>query len=65
MRSAPHRSIPEGPEALAILFRIVSRDSWGMLQAWHESIPGSRIEHLMFGCYVLHVPPGGAGRMAA
>jgi hypothetical protein len=47
-------------ETLMILFRIISRDSWSKLQAWHESVPGSRVEHLVSGLYVLHVPPGGA-----
>ncbi len=65
MRSAPRVSIPEDPETLVILFRIIGRDSWRKLHTWHEAMPGSRIEHLMFGIYVLHIPPGGARELAA
>ena len=53
-------SIPEGPEGQIILFRIIGRRSWDELQSWHKAMPGSRVEHLMFGLYALHVPPGGA-----
>lgn len=47
-------------ETLLILFRIIGRESWDRLRAWRAALPGSRIEHLMFGLYVLIVPPGGA-----
>jgi hypothetical protein len=53
------------PETLAVLFRIISRESWRKLQAWQDALPGSRVEHLMIGIYVLHIPPGGAGELAA
>jgi len=53
------------PETLAVLFRIISRRSWDELQSWHRALPGSRVERLMFGLYVLHVPPGGAKELAA
>jgi len=42
------------------MFRIISRRSWDELQSWHKTLPGSRVEHLMHGLYVLHVEPGGA-----
>ena len=47
-----------------VLFRIISRHSWDNLQCWHRALPGSRVEHLMFGLYVLHVPAGGAEEIA-
>ncbi len=43
-----------------VLYRIISRHSWDKLQALHKSCPGSSVEHLMHGIYVLHIPPGGA-----
>ncbi len=46
---------------IMVLFRIISRRSWDELQSWHEACPGSTVEHLMYGLYVLTVPPGGAG----
>lgn len=55
------RSIQDRPtEPLSILFRVISRYSWDQLQSYHAALPGSRIEHLMFGLYVLHIPPGGS-----
>ncbi len=51
------------PETLMISFRIISRRSWDELQGWHEAFPGSRIEHILYGIYVLIVPPGGARRL--
>ncbi len=45
---------------LSVLFKIISRHSWDELQAWHHACPGSRIEHLMHGLYVLTIPTGGA-----
>ncbi len=47
-------------ESISVLFRIISRRSWDELQSWNRALPGSRVEHLMFGLYVLHVEPGGA-----
>ncbi len=46
--------------ALSVLFRILTRRSWDELQAWHRACPGSTVEHLMFGLYVLTIPAGGA-----
>jgi hypothetical protein len=43
---------------LSIVFRIISRREWNRLHGWHRACPGSRIEHLMHGLYVLHVPAG-------
>jgi hypothetical protein len=51
-------------ETLLILFRIVSRKSWDDLQGWHEAFPGSRVEHVLHGIYVLVVEPGGTRRLA-
>jgi len=55
------------PEALVVLFKIISRHSWNELQGWHKALPGSRVEHVMegTGIFVLVVPPGGAGEKAA
>lgn len=47
-------------EGISVLFRIISRRSWDELQSWHRALPSSRVEHLMFGLYVLHIPPGGS-----
>lgn len=46
-----------------VLFRIISRKSWDDLQSLHESFPGSRVEKLMFGLYVLIIGPGGDRRL--
>jgi len=43
---------------LTVLFRIISRQDWARLLGWWAACPGSRIEHLMHGLYVLHVPAG-------
>jgi hypothetical protein len=48
------------PETLMILFRIISRQSWDELQGLHEAFPGSCVEHLLHGIYVLVVLPGDA-----
>ena len=63
---APQRQLyPEAePETLIIVFRIISRRSWDELQGWRDALPGSRVEHVMYGIYVLHVPPGGAKGLA-
>ena len=47
------------------MFRIISRRSWDELLSWHRACQGSTIEHLMYGLYVLSVPPGGAGESEA
>ena len=52
-------------ESLVILFRIISRESWEELRSWHEAFPGSRLEHVLHGIYVLVVEPGGARRVAS
>lgn len=46
-------------ETLLVSFRIISRHSWDDLQNWHEAFPGSCIEHILHGTYVLHILPGG------
>ncbi len=48
---------------IMVMFRIISRRSWDELQSCHKALPGSRVEHLMYGCYVLHVKPGAARRL--
>ena len=58
--TAPQVSITDSPpEPLAVLFRIIGRSSWDDLQGWHRALPGSRIEHVKYGIYVLVVAPGG------
>lgn len=47
-------------EPLMVLVKVISRHSWERLQAWHQACPGSRIEHVTAGTYVLHLPAGGA-----
>lgn len=44
---------------LMVLFRIISRHDWDQLQSWRRACPGSTVEHLMYGLYVLSVPGGG------
>ncbi len=57
---------PESDEkALMVLFKIVSRRSWEELQGWCKALPGSHVEHLMYGFYVLFIEPGGARRLGA
>ncbi|PLS85654.1 MAG: hypothetical protein CYG60_11440 [Actinobacteria bacterium] len=51
-------------EDIMVLFRIISRESWDELQDLHEALPGSRIEHLLYGLYVLFIGPGGAKETA-
>jgi hypothetical protein len=53
--------------AMTILFKVIGRRSWDDLHGWRDALPGSRIEHVMegTGLFVLHVPPGGAGEIAA
>ncbi len=65
MRTPLRNSIQDSPsETLVILFRIISRKSWDELQSWREAIPGSRVEHILYGIYTLTIPPGGARRLA-
>jgi hypothetical protein len=47
-----------------ILVRIITRRDWDELQSWHRACPGSTIEHLMHGLFVLTIPTGGAGLAA-
>ena len=54
-----------GPDGLMVSFRIDSSRSLEELRALHEAFPGSRVEHVMYGSYVLIIEPGGAkGRVA-
>ncbi len=55
-------SYPE-PRTEALIF--VSRKSWDEPQRLHQALPGSRIEHVLYGTYVLIVEPGGARKLAA
>jgi hypothetical protein len=65
VNNAPQsKSYPIEEESISVLFRIISRHSWDELQGWHKALPGSRVEHLMYGLYVLHVEPGAARKMA-
>lgn len=48
-----------------VLVKIISRRSWERLQEWHRACPGSRIEHVTAGTYVLFLPAGGATEDAA
>jgi hypothetical protein len=50
---------------LMVMFRIISRHSWDVLQGWHKACPGSTVEHLMYGLYVLTVPACGAAESEA
>lgn len=50
---------PERTEVMA-MFRILTRREWDVLQSWHRACPGSTVEHLAHGLYVLTVPAGGA-----
>jgi len=43
---------------ISVMFRIISRLDWDRLHGWREACPGSRVEHLMYGLYVLHLPAG-------
>jgi hypothetical protein len=48
-----------------VMFRIISRRHWDQLQSWHRSCPGSTVEHLEHGRYVLTLPADGAGEAEA
>ncbi|CAN5583554.1 hypothetical protein BH24ACT22_BH24ACT22_21430 [soil metagenome] len=59
--------IPANPQEcteLSVLFRIISRHDWENLQGWRRACPGSTVEHLYRGLYVLTIPAGGAGLAA-
>ncbi len=63
--TAPQVSIKDSPpEPLVVLFRIIGRRSWDELQGWHRALPGSRVEHVMYGIYALIVEPGGTRGLA-
>ncbi len=51
---------PECTAEVMVLFRIISRRDWDGLQGWHRSCPGSTVEHLMHGLFILTIPAGGA-----
>lgn len=62
--NTPQREVYTKEESISVLFRIISRHSWDELQSWNRTLPGSRVEHLMHGLYVLHVEPGGARELS-
>ena len=51
-------------EALMVLFRIISRESWDELQSLHKAFSESRVEHVLYGIYVLIILPGGVRERA-
>lgn len=53
-------SSPKRTEELMVCFRIISRRDWDRLQSWHVSCPGSVVEHVQAGIYVLTVLAGAA-----
>jgi hypothetical protein len=55
---------PERTEVM-VMFRIISRHSWDNLQSWHASCPGSTVEHLYAGLYVLTIPADGVAEGTA
>lgn len=60
MDAPQSKSYPIEEASISVLFRIISRHSWHEFQSWHKALPGSRVEHLMYGLYVLHAEPDGA-----
>jgi hypothetical protein len=52
------------PETLVVLFKIISRRYWDELHRWHGALPGSRIEHVLYGMYVLIISQGGTKELA-
>ena len=52
------------PEALMVLFTIMSRGSWDRLRGWRAALPSSHIEHVLFVVYALIIPPGDATELA-
>lgn len=65
MDTPQSKSYPIEEKSISVLFRVISRRSWDELQDWHKALPSSRVEHLMFGLYVLHIKPGGARKLSA
>ena len=47
-----------------VSFKIINRHSWDNLQSWKAALPGSQIEHVLHGIYVLIIETGGARRLA-
>lgn len=45
---------------MLVLFKVITRQSWRRVQTFVEAHPGSRLEHVSAGIYVVHVPAGGA-----
>lgn len=65
MNASPKAYHERPSEPLMVMFRILSKRSWVALQELHEVCPGSHIEHLERGLYVLFLPAGGAVEGAA
>jgi hypothetical protein len=58
-------SIQDRPtESLLLLFRILARREWDRLQEMHRSFPGSVVEHVAAGIFVLHIQPGAARELS-
>ncbi len=58
-------SIQDRPaEPLLLLFRILTRREWDRLQEMHRSFPGSVVEHVAAGIFVLHIKPGAARELS-
>lgn len=55
---------PERIEVM-VMFRILTRRERDRLQSWHKSCPGSSVEHLFAGLYVLTVPSCASGACEA
>jgi hypothetical protein len=65
MPTTPHRSIQDSPrETLIVLFKIISCRSWDELHRWHDALPGSRVEHVLYGIYALIIPQGDTEELA-
>ncbi len=45
---------------LMVMFRIISQQNWDALEAMRRACPGSTVEHLAYGLFVLTIPAGGA-----
>ncbi len=55
---------PTEHTGVMVMFRILTRRDWDNLQSWHASHPGSSVEHLHCGLFVLTVPAGAAREAA-
>ncbi len=53
-----HHDPTERIEAM-VMFRIISRHDWDELQRRHKACPGSTVEHLYRGLYILTMPAEG------